>query len=89
MTPIDFNQSNKVFGPPSDMTESQVRPIPAYVGTVERGSCEGSPMVVVAWLPTPAERDAIAEGSPVFLTFLGGLPPHVATTNFGEATNLA
>lgn len=89
MTPIDFNESNKVFGPPPDMTESQVQRIPAYVGKVPKGSCEGAPMVVVAWIPTPAEREALAEGSPVFLTFLGGLPPHVVTTNFAEATNLA
>jgi hypothetical protein len=89
MTPIDFNQSNCTFGPPSDMEESQVRTIPAFRGTVERGSCEGAPVVIVAWLPTPAEREAISEGSPVFLTFLGGLPPHVVTTSFQQATNLA
>ena len=89
MMPINFPESNKVFGPPEDLTESQVSRIPAYVGENRTGSCDGLPCVVVAWKPEPRELAALNEGSPVFLTILGGLPPHFLTTNFAEATNPA
>lgn len=87
MTPTNFPQANVTFGPPQGMSETQVGRLPAYVGVVERGSCKGSPLVVVAWTPTVEEYKDILEGKPIFLTVLGGLPPHMLTTSFGVATN--
>jgi hypothetical protein len=89
MTSTDFPQSNKVFGPPAGMTEEQVRSMPAYVGETQVGSCDGSTCVIVAWQPDDREREAIANGSPIFLTCIGSLPPHFLTTNFAEANNPA
>jgi hypothetical protein len=43
-------------------------------------------MVVVAWKPTAEELAALNAGAPVFLTTLGGLPPHFITTDFAAAT---
>ena len=71
------------------MAESQVRTLRCYAGRVSTGSCDGSRMVVTAWQPDARELAALNAGAPVFLTFLGGLPPHAVSTSFEEATNLA
>ena len=89
MSPHKFPEANHRFGPPEDMTESQVATIPAFVGETRVGSCDGSPCVVVAWKPDARELAALNEGAPIFLTVLGGLPPHFLSTNFQEATNPA
>lgn len=39
--------------------------------------------------PTEDEIRQIVLGAPIFLTCLGGLPPHFITTNFQQATNPA
>lgn len=88
MTPAEFPQCNTTFGPPSDMAESQVRTIPAYVGRVKDGSCDGAQMVVTAWFPDALDIVRLQQGHPIYLTFLGGLPPHVPTTSFEEATSI-
>jgi len=87
MTPIYFQQANKVFGPPPDMDENQVQRIHAHVAEAASGSCDGSPMVVVAWQPNIHELSDIVSGGPVFLTVIGGLPPHFLTTRFEQAIN--
>lgn len=61
--------------------------IHAYQGKVNGGSVDGSQIVVTAWRPSPEEVKAIIEGSLIFLSFLGGLPPHFATTEFQQAIN--
>jgi hypothetical protein len=89
MTPTDFEGSNAKFGPPSDLEETQCGTIPAFVSKVQRGSCEGAALVVTAWKPTPDELRQLNDGNPVFLSCLGGLPPHFLTTNLAEACNPA
>ena len=89
MTPVKFPESNAHFGPPPDLEESQCKTIHAHIGQVERGSCEGATLVVTAWKPDERELAALNAGQPVFLSCLGGLPPHFITTNFAEATNPA
>jgi hypothetical protein len=89
MEPVTFPQATTIFGPPPGLSESQVRSIPAYVGQVRTGSCDGLPQVVVAWKPTPAEIEAIRNGCPIFLSIIGGLPPHCLTTDFESATHPA
>lgn len=87
MTPTTFPQANTVFGPPPGMDESQVKSVHAYLGEVKKGSCDGSRLVVVAWEPTPEEREHIACGGRIYLTVLGQLPPHMLTTRFEHAIN--
>lgn len=89
MNAVNFEQSNCYFGPPPDMAASQVAVIHAYRGTVERGSCEGVGMVITAWKPDEQDLRRLNAGEPIFLTFLGGLPPHMVTTHFDEARNPA
>ena len=89
MIPTQFPQANKVFGAPKDLHEEQVRAIPAYLGTVEGGSVDGCPIVVTAWQPTLQEIADIVAGQPVFLSVIGGLPPHFLTTRFEQATKPA
>lgn len=89
MQAVPFAQANANFGPPPDLEESQCRTIPAFLGTVQRGSCEGAKLVVVAHMPTPEELARLNAGQPIFLTMLGGLSPHMLTTSFEEATNPA
>ena len=88
MIPANFPESNCVFGAPSDLDASQVLSIPAFTGTVQGGNLDGSRMVVVAWLPTPAELEQLKNGAPVYLSMLGGLAPHLMTTSFKSAISL-
>lgn len=48
---------------------------------------DGAGVNVVAWKPTPEELELIKVGKPIFLTFVGGIPPHFPSMSFGEATN--
>ena len=89
MTPISFPEANARFKAPADLHENQVATIMAYTGPIPGGSMDGEKMVVVAWQPTPGELDALNAGAPVFLTTLGGLPPHFLTTDFTNATKPA
>lgn len=89
MTPITFPEANASFKAPSDLHENQVATIMAYFGPIPGGSMDGEKMVVVAWKPSPDELAALNSGAPVFLTTLGGLPPHFITTDFASATNPA
>lgn len=76
MTPIQFPEANKVFGPPPGLTEEQVQSVPAFVGAILAGPMDGSDAVVVAWQPDAEEIQAIVDGSPIFMMSIGGLPPH-------------
>lgn len=89
MIPTNFPEANKQFCAPPDLDESQVMTIPAYLGAIERGSMEGAPIVVVAWRPHQADLERLAAGQPIFLSVVGGLPPHFLTTSFEEATHPA
>lgn len=89
MKAVDFPQSNTVFGPPPDLTKEQCNSIPAFLGICVGGSCDGSKMVVVAHQPTAEDIARILAGEPIFLTCMGGLPPHLMTTSFAEAVNIA
>jgi hypothetical protein len=85
MSPVDFEQSNCVFGPPPDLAEEQCSSIHAFQGIVKGGSCDGVAVVVVAWKPSSEELEKLNQGSPIFLSCLGGLPPHFLTTDFESA----
>jgi hypothetical protein len=87
MTPTDFPEANVTYGPPNDLAESQCAKIRAWNGSATRGSCDGYKMVVVAWQPSAEELAALQAGAPVFLSVMGGLPPHFLTTDFQSARN--
>lgn len=89
MTPYKFQEANQKFGPPDGFTESQVVPVDAFVGEAKQGCLDGSKIVVTAWMPTPEERERLCLGAPIFLTFIGGLPPHAVSVSFEQAINLA
>lgn len=89
MIPSEFPESNIKMRPPPDLEESQCAVIPAFVGEIEGGSCDGCPLTVVAWRPTTAELEAINHGASIFLSIIGGLPPHFLTVDFHSATHPA
>lgn len=70
------------MGPPVGLTEEHVRSIHAFVGEQSGGVHDGSPTVVVAWQPDAEELKQLNEGAFVYLTVIGGLPPHFVTTSF-------
>lgn len=89
MNPTHFPQSNINYVAPADLEESQCATVAGYQGKVTGGSIDGSPISVVAWTPTPREVELIKEGKPIFITFVGGIPPHYPSMSFEEATQPA
>lgn len=89
MSPINFPEANIYFGPPEGLTEQQVQRLPAFQGTVEGGSMDGSTIVVVAWKPAAEELEVLNQGGVIYLSCIGGLPPHYLCTGFQEAINVA
>lgn len=89
MTPFEFPQANRFYGSPPDLDEQQVRTIKAYAGVVEGGSLDGVPVVITAWNPSPDEIEKLLAGEPIYLSFLGGLPPHMVTMEFETARHPA
>lgn len=89
MTPTHFPEANAVYGPPADLDESQCMKIPAWDGQVKTGTCDGAKQVVVAWRPTDQEIEAMKNGQAIYVSFLGGPPPHFLTTSFDSAMNIA
>lgn len=89
MNPIHFPEANRQFNPPPDLDESQCMAVPAYVGEVKQGSVDGVTIVVVAWQPNAQDIKRIIEGNPIYLSCVGGLPPHFLTTDFHSATHPA
>lgn len=82
MIPVDFEESNTNYGPPSDLDESQCATVKAYRGTVLGGPVDGVEISVVAWKPSPQEISDILAGSPIYVSVMGGLAPHVLGTSF-------
>lgn len=89
MIATNFPEAFVDFVAPPGMSEEQVKTIKAWSGRIHGGSCDGSIATVTAWRPTDVELARLNEGGCVFLTVLGGLPPHCLTTSFEEATAIA
>lgn len=81
MTPTNFPQSNFTLNPANGQ-EDLVQPIPACRTTVSGGPFDGQDLTIVAWQPTPEERERIYMGASIFLIFFGQIPPHTITTEF-------
>jgi len=89
MTPSTFPEANVILGAPDGLTDTQVIAIPAYAGEVVGGSVDGLRLVVVAWKPSAVELERLNQGGDIFLSCIGGLPPHFLSTTFVEAINPA
>lgn len=89
MSPVHFREANTQHKPPVDFAESQVKTVPSYVAMIQGGSCDGEFMTVVAWRPSPEEIKDIMGGKLIYLTAMGGLPPHFLSTDFHIATHPA
>ncbi len=63
--------------------------VPAYVCQIDQGSLDGLQLVVVAWVPDVTDLERLNSGLPVYLSVLGGLPPHFLSTAFEEAVRPA
>jgi len=88
MTPVNFPEANTRFGPPVDLEESQCMTIPAYLGSVNNQDCvDGANVIVVAWKPSQEELNILMLGGSIYLSVLGGLPPHFLCTDFVTAIN--
>lgn len=85
MTPVTFPQQTHIFGKPGSWSDSQCKPVPAYLGQAQGGSVDGIPIVVVAWQPDAEALAKLNSGEPIFLTMCGGLAPHFLSTSFEEA----
>ncbi len=85
MTPTTFPEANSTYGASQGFAETQIASVEAFTGQVQSGSVDGSSVTVVAWQPNPEEVIALVYGAPIFITFMGGLPPHMLTTNFAQA----
>jgi hypothetical protein len=85
MTPATFPEANTKFGPHPDLSEEQCHTTPAFLGKVEQGSVDGANLVIVAWQPSLTDIERICDGGPIFLTCIGGLPPHFLSTDFQTA----
>lgn len=84
MIPAEFPQRNAIYGAPTGMDESQVRPLRVYVDRVQGGSCDGALLIVAAYKPDAEELARLNAGGFIFL-----LPPHFLSTSFEEATHPA
>lgn len=89
MTPSLFEEANTLFRPPFDLEESQCMSIAAHVSEVTSGSMDGVKQIVVAWLPTGEDLKRLQQGDPLYITFMGVMPPHYPSTNFHDATHPA
>lgn len=87
MNPQTFPECNTKFGPPTDLVVSQCMTIPAFAGQISGGSLDSAPIVVVCWKPTERELELLIKGEPIYLSFIGGLPPHYPSMSFKEAIN--
>lgn len=84
MQPTKFDEMNIVFGPPDGYSEQHVRSVPAFSGQITIGPFEGTQIAITAWKPSPEELAELNRGAPVFISFIGGLPPHYVGTSFNQ-----
>lgn len=89
MSPAQFPEANTKFGPPSDLEESQCRTIPAFVGESSGGSCDGIPIVVVAYHVDESQLSIMRKSGLIYFTMVGGLAPHYPSLSFHDATHPA
>lgn len=85
MNPTTFPEQNHVFGLPPELEDSQCGRIAAHVREIASGSLDGSLEVIVAWTPSLEDLYRLSNGHPIFISFIGGMPPHRLSTSFEDA----
>lgn len=80
MIPTDFPEANTVIKGPEGNHPSQVKAIPAFIGQIHSGGLDGATVGVIAWRPTADEIAELKEGAPIYVTCIGGVPPHRLST---------
>ena len=73
VNPTNFPEATIVLGKPPGMTDDQCASLPIHHD-------KKNSALISRWLPTPAEREAIAAGKPVWLWIYGNGHPPVALT---------
>jgi len=85
MNPLEqFPESNCVFKSPPDL-EGSCQEIRAYQGQCTSGIFDGAMQCITAWRPSEHDMEMMRRGNPIYLTVMGGLPPHRLSTSFNEA----
>jgi hypothetical protein len=82
VTPVQFPESNRMIGPPAQIREDLCSSIPACIGHFNGGPWDGADSIVVAWKPTIEELAQLNRGGPIYVHFIGGVPPHCLSTHF-------
>jgi hypothetical protein len=89
MHPVIINEANCNFTRPKDLEEAQCMEIRGFVGQIAGGSMDGENVVVVGWRPSEEDMERLKRGHPIYVSCIGGLPPHLLTTAFEEAVKPA
>lgn len=88
MIPIDFPESNIILSKPSEMEDNQCCEIKAMTLVVDQGPNEGERKWITCWQPTDKDKEAIAMGMPIYISFFRLVPPHMPTTNLQLAISI-
>lgn len=88
MEAADFPEANGCHGAPAGMSESNVKTLPSFKAKIEGGQFDDADMVVVAWRPSAEDLDRLSQGGLIYLSCIGGLPPHFLCTTFPEAVRI-
>ena len=83
MIPVSFPQANSKFGSPKEL-QGSCWEIEGFCREVVGGIWDGTPQVIVAWKPSMEEIRKMLQGNPIFLSVMGGLPPHRLAVDFDE-----
>lgn len=73
MFPTSFDEANRVYDKPSDMSYEQCEALSVWAGK----NTDGGDVIVSCWKPTAKELEEINKTGRVWCIFYGtGLPPH-------------
>ena len=81
MNPAHFPEANIKLKSPPDM-EGSCMEIAAWSGQIMNGMWDGTQAFVTCWEPTPEELEDLNNGGKVYLSVMGGMPPHNLSTIF-------
>lgn len=72
MEPITFEQKNRTYAKPKDMTDEECASLETWEGT----DTKGHNMIISLWMPSAKEIEDIKNGNGVWLSVYGqGMPP--------------
>lgn len=89
MQPINFPEANASMSAPPGFSAEQVATVRAFLGHIRAGTCKGNKLCITAWKPNAQELALLNKGQPIFVSFIGGMPPHFLTVTWGQAISPA